>query len=227
MQDLYHINLEEFSLDRFRHTLETREMLPARQILKENIPENFAILESMGIHNLQELIDALNSKARIERFARESGLPKEYLVILGREARSYIPKVVYLREIPGVHADHAERLAAVGIKHSKHLFQRGRTVQDRRRLAELTHVPDDVLLELVRLSDLARVLGLGPVFVRLFYEAGVDSLETLSRWTPEALSAHLHAVNQEKGISKVVPSYKDITLYIEAAGELPKVIEYV
>jgi len=79
MADQYHIDLERFSLEKFRHILETSELLPGRKVLKEKISERFEILESMGIGNLKELIAVLRTKERVERFSQESGLPKDYL----------------------------------------------------------------------------------------------------------------------------------------------------
>jgi hypothetical protein len=224
MTSQYHLSLEGFSLDRFRSDLESTEMLPGRTILQEEIDGRFAALEAMEIDNLKDLVSALSTKKKIREFSEASGLPVEYLVILGRQARSYVPKLVYLRDIPGVDPEQVRRLSEVGIKHSKHLFDRGATPEDRAALAQETGLLAGDLLELVSLSDLARVGGMGPVFVRLFYESGVDSLATLAGWAPEALFERLHAVNRERGLSHVVPSLKDVTNYVEKARELPKVI---
>lgn len=226
MADQYHIDLERFSLERFRHILETSEVLPGRKVLKEKISERFGILESMGIRNLKELIDVLSTKKKVEKFSQESGLPNDYLVILRREANSYIPKPVNLRDIPGVDPEYIERLASVGIKNTKHLFERGRSRSDRAELSRLVDVPGDDLLELVELSDLARIGGVGPVFARIFLDAGIDTLEKLSNSSPDELFEKLLAINKEKGYTKVMATLKDVTLCINIATELPKVIEY-
>ncbi|TES93115.1 MAG: DUF4332 domain-containing protein [Anaerolineales bacterium] len=226
MADPYYINLENYSLERFQHTLKTGEVLPARQILKENIEERFEVLASMGLRNLGDLIAALKTKQKIEVFAQQSGLPKEYLVIMGREAKSFIPKPVYLREIPGVEDEFVEKLEAVGITHSKHLFKRGQTKAERDKLSAATGIPVDSIVELVKLSDLARVRGIGPVFVRLFYQTGADTIEKLSKWDPEKLFMKADAVNQEEMITQWVPPLKDFEQYVEMAGDLAKVIEY-
>ena len=91
MAEQYHVDLERFSLEKFRHILETGHVLPSHRILKDKISERFAALESMGISNLQELIDALSTKKKIERFSQESGLPQDYLEILKRRTRIYTP----------------------------------------------------------------------------------------------------------------------------------------
>lgn len=226
MADQYYMNFADFSLDKLKQILKTEEMLPARQILKEDIEERFEVLASMGILSLKDLIDALKTKKKIEDFAKSSGLSKEYLVILGREARSLKPKVVPLREMLGVDEEYVDKLESVGITHSKHLFNHGRTKVEREKLATATEVPIEDLLELVKLSDLARIRGLGAAFVRLFYEAGADTIETLSGWEPEKLSQAVLKLNEEREITKWVPSLKDVRQYVEMANELAKVIEY-
>jgi predicted flap endonuclease-1-like 5' DNA nuclease len=225
-KDPYHIDLDAFPLARFKQRLATQEVLPARQILKEDLVTRFDVLAAMGLHSLADLIAALRTRAKVEAFARESGLSRDYLVILGRQARSYKPKPVVLGDIPGVDPEHAARLAAEGIKHSKHLFQRGQTPEQRQALAEATGVPRAALLELVQLADLARILGLGPVLVRLYHTTGAETVEAMARWDPVALDKQAHAVNQAQGISKWVPPRKDAIAYVEMAQALPKVIDY-
>ncbi len=90
----------------------------------------------------------------------------------------------------------------------------------------MADVPSGDLLELVKLSDLARIGGVGPVFARLLYDAGADTLEELPKCLPEELFERLHAINREKGYTKAMASLKDVTYCIETASELPKVIEY-
>jgi len=226
MTDDYHIDLERFSLERFRDILITGEVLPGRKILKEKISERFEILKSMGIRNLKELIEALKTKVKVERFSQESGLPKDYLIILRREANSYIPRPVNLKDIPGVDSEYIERLAAVGIKHTKHLFERARFKRDRAELSRLVNVPSDALLELVKLSDLARIGGVGPVFARIFLDAGIDTLEKLSNSSADEVFERTIAVNKEKGYTKVMATLKDVKVCVNTARELPKVIEY-
>lgn len=226
MADPYGIDLEEFSLARFKDCLERGDLLPGRQVLKEEIPERFELLESMGIENLKELIDALKTKKRIEAFSKRSGLPMEYLIILRREANSYVPKPVNLGAFPGIDPGNVENLKILGIKHSKHLFERGRTQRDRDDLSGLAEVSGDDLLELVKLSDLARVSGVGPVFARLLYDSGASTVEELAACSPEALHQRLVVVVQEMGYTEAMVPLKDVEHCIDAAGALPKVIEY-
>jgi len=226
MEDQYYINLQAFSLERFKNNLKTGDVLPGRQILVEDIEARFDILSSMGMKNLSDLIATLSTNQKIETFSQQSGLPIEYLVILGREVRSYKPKPVYLREISGVDSKDVEKLAALGITHSKHFFENGDTMKKREELSKLTGISMEKLLELAKLSDLARIRGLGAAFTRLFYEAGAETLEKLSERDPEVLFHEVHAINKKKMVTKAVPPMKDFYQYVEMAKDLPKVVEY-
>ena len=226
MNDPYYINFQDFSLARLQDNFQSGEVLPARQILKQDLGRRFQILSSLGLHSLDDLISALKTKQKVEKFSRQSGLPLEYLVILRREVRSYIPKPVYLGEIPGVDGNAIEKLASVGIKHSKHFFERGQSNKMREKLALDTGISKKILLELAKLSDLARVRGIGATYTRLCYETGADTLEKMAGWDPEDLRQAALQVNQEQGITKVVPPLKDFKQYVELAGDLPKQMEF-
>jgi hypothetical protein len=226
MSSQYYRNLEDFGLKEFKERLASEELLPGRRMLKEDLEERFTVVQASGIDSLQQLIDALRTKNRVAAFAEESGLPYDYLVVLGRQARSYVPKPVYFREIPGLEPDHVARLEASGIKHTKHLFDRALTPAGRLALSQETRIASSDIQEYVRMSDLARILGVGPVFVRLYHEAGVRSLEDLAGRSPEELWTELHDVNDARGLSSIVPSLKDVRYSIGEAQELPHVAEY-
>ncbi len=226
MSDEYGIDLAQFSLKEFRHILETGEVLPGRMVLKEKLAERFATLESIGIGNLKDLLDALKSNDKIEKLAQQSALPKDYLVMLRREANSYLPKPLKLSEIPGVERVYTDRLASVGIKNTQQLFVRAKTRQARAELSKLADVPDAGLLELVKLSDLARIKYIGPIFVRLFYEAGADTPEKLVERSPDELFEKMQAINHAKMYTKTMATVKDVAFCITMAKELPKPIEY-
>lgn len=226
MSEGYYVDLGQFSMERFKQILENGEILPSRMILKEKISERFTILQAMGIRNLKELIDALSSKKKICSFSEESGLPQEYLEILKRQTGIYTSKPLYFKDIPGIPAGSIEQLATIGIRQTKQLFERAKSRDDRAKLARLVDVPDNVLLELVKISDLARAGWVGPIFARLIYETGVDTLEKLSRESPKGLYEKLLAINREQKLTKASFSVKDIASCIEIAKELPKAIEY-
>lgn len=185
MKDHYHIDLTRYSLKKFKHSLQTRALIPSRVSLKDDLDARFGILADRGITNLKELIDALKTKPKIEQFSQETGLTVEYLTLLRREANSYLPNPTRLDKFPGVEAQDLEKLAALGIVNTRQLLKEAKTKEQRERLSQTTQIPINRLGEIVSLSDLSRVYGVGPVFARLIYDVGIRSIEEFVSHTAE------------------------------------------
>lgn len=96
MTENYFIDTDKFSIDKFRKILLTKEILPGRIILKEDLDERFDILKTKKIKTLSDLLETLKTKQKIDRFSKETGLTVEYLTILRREANSYVSVPVKL-----------------------------------------------------------------------------------------------------------------------------------
>jgi len=62
MNERYQIDLAKYSLQKFKRSLQSREMIPSRISLKDDLDARFRILENRGIANLKELIDRLKTK---------------------------------------------------------------------------------------------------------------------------------------------------------------------
>jgi len=151
MKDDYHINLEKYHLDRFKDELRESELIPSRRILKDDIETRFKVLEDKSIQNLQDLANVLKTPKKTREFAKESGLPEDYLLILRREVNSYTPKPVNLDKFPGVEKDTVSKLQNAGIKNTAHLFKRVKTPEDRNKLAAELEIPSEEVLELTKL----------------------------------------------------------------------------
>jgi hypothetical protein len=87
-------------------------------------------------------------------------------------------------------------------------------------------VPLDVVLELVKLSDLARIPGLKNIRARLYYDAGVDCIEKLAAWNAEELRAMLVDFVEETGFEGIAPWPKEAKSAVETARKLPQLVEY-
>ena len=185
MKNTYSIDLAEFSLEKFKQQLRSRELIPSRQILKDDLDSRFSILERSGISNLKELISTLKNKGRMRELAENTGLDPDYLNLLRREAASYQANPVPLKSLPGIAPAYITLLSQHGIKNTKHLFGRAQTSLLREQLAADTGVPKRVLDELVCLSDLCRAYGVGPVFARLIYKLGIKTISDFVQVSPE------------------------------------------
>ena len=196
--------------------------MPGRRILKEQTGARFGLLADMGISNLQELHEALKTKKRLSQFAQESGLSPEYLTILRREVNSYRPGAVSLKAFPGVDEDCVARLTAVSIKNSHQLFNQTRTADQQTALSQQTGTGIETLHELIALSDLVRISGVGPVFARMLYDVGVVSSASLAEAQAAPLFSQLCDLNKAKAYTKVAFTERDMATCIELAHMLPK-----
>jgi len=221
MTDTYYIDLSQLSLAQFRERLETEYLMQGRRILQEQIEARFGALTRMGISNLQELYEALKTKKRLSQFAQESGLSLDYLTILRREVNSYRPGPVNLRAFPGVDEDCVARLTAVAIKNSHHLFSQTCTTGQQEALSQQTGVDLDILHDLIGLSDLVRISGVGPVFARMLHDVGVKNSSALAEAQAAPLFNRLCNLNIAKTYTRAAFSEKDVAYCVELAQKLP------
>jgi hypothetical protein len=216
MSQRYQIDLARYSLQRFKRSLQARELIPSRVSLKDDLEGRFTILEAHGIANLQELVDRLKTKQKIERFSQETGLSIPYLTLLSREARSYLAKPIRLDKFSGIPAEYLERLAGEGIRNTKQLFLEAQDEGARERLATASGIPQDALDELVGLSDLSRIYGVGPVFARMIYDAGIRSVRAFVGYTAEDFIR----IYEERTQKKADFGVGEIQFSLELAQEL-------
>ncbi len=226
MKNDYHINLEKYSLDKFKKDLEESELIPSRKILKEDINNRFRVLKDNDISNLQDLVNVLKTPKKAKEFAEKTGLPQDYVLILRREVNSYTPKPVNLDKFPGVDAKTITKLNNEGIKNTAHLFKKIKTPEDREKLAAELDIPLAEIVELTKLTDLVRIKWVGPVFARIFLDSGTDTALKISKSDAEPLYKKLIKINEEKGYTKGKFIENDVRLCIKVADMVPKVIEF-
>ncbi|MFX1318174.1 MAG: DUF4332 domain-containing protein [Promethearchaeota archaeon] len=135
-------------------------------------------------------------------------------------------KEFQLRDFRGINLEHVTKLEAAGICDVEQMRTRGATPSQRTELAKMLDIPEETILELVKLSDLARLPGVKGIRARLYYEAGVDTLEKMAQWDPEALRHMLIEFVEKRGFNGIAPLPKEAANSVKVAGELPKLIEF-
>lgn len=225
MSDNYFIDTTKFSIGKFRNSLKAKDILPGRIILIEKMDERFDIVKSKGINTINDLLEALKTKPKVESFSKASGLPIDYLTILRREANSYISVPVKLTDLPFVETGIINQLETNGIKDSKQLFDNAAKTKDRELLAKNYKLPIDKLTELVQLCDLVRITGVGPVFARIIYDSNIHTVKEFLSIDSADLFAILTKTNDVKELTKAKFSKKDIEYCIELGKDLPLVFE--
>ena len=218
----YYINLASISIDSFKNKLEAAYLPPSRMMLKENTKERFNYFKSIGIGNVDELLQLLKKKDKLTELSKVSCFSENYLKILLRELNSIQPKPVMINEFPGVSSGTIEKLEKAGIKNTVKLFENVITDTSRKELAGTTGVDQEEIIILTKLSDLSRIKWVGATFARMLFDLGYDSAEKVSKANSEELHKKINQFNKEKNIFKGQIGLNDIKIVVGTAKELPK-----
>jgi len=185
MKSSYHIDPLKFPLEKFIEDLTSRKLIPSRLPLKVGLEEKFKIFRSLGWNNLHDLRSGLKDKKQIESLSNNTGIDVDYLTLLRREVNSYFPNPVPLGKFSGFSAEHISQLTTLGIRNSKHLYEKAVSTEDFESLGQETGIPEDTLRELAGLSDLVRGYGVGPAFARILYDTGIHSIRNLYEYSAD------------------------------------------
>jgi hypothetical protein len=131
-----------------------------------------------------------------------------------------------LKDFRGVNSAHIAKLEQMGIRNTNQMLAAGQTRESRANLARQSGIPEQAVLELVKLSDLARLPGVKGIRARLYYAAGVDCVEKLAAWEPEALLNMTSDFVQRTRFEGIAPLPKEVSSTIVTARKLPKVVEW-
>jgi hypothetical protein len=136
--------------------------------------------------------------------------------------RRFQRKPPELEEFRGADAGHAARLAKVGVVDVAQMLHAGASPEKRRTLPQELGVPPNVILELVRLSDLARVPGIKRIRARRYHDAGVATVEKLAGWEGKALRSAMAAFIETTGFDGAPPSPGEASFSIDRVRSCQK-----
>jgi hypothetical protein len=131
-----------------------------------------------------------------------------------------------LKKLRGVNSDYIDMLEDSGVNNVDQMLAAGATSNDRVELANTTGIPQSVILELVKLSDLARIPGVKNIRARLYYDAGIDTVEKIAALEPEELREKVVAYVDESGFEGIPTLPSEAKYTVEKARELPFIVEY-
>ncbi|HVP40439.1 MAG TPA: DUF4332 domain-containing protein [Candidatus Krumholzibacteriaceae bacterium] len=157
-------------------------------------------------------------KSKPELSALVSGLRQQRI--------SSTKKSFELKNFRGVNPEYINRLSAAGIKNAEQVLKSGKTHVARQKLSEKTGIPQETILEFVKLADLSRIEGVKGTRARLYHDAGIDTVEKMSKWNPEKLRAYLTEFVNRTGFEGIAPLPKEARNTVEEAKRLPKIVEY-
>jgi hypothetical protein len=131
-----------------------------------------------------------------------------------------------LRKFRGVNPDDIEKLEAIGIKNINQMLEKGRTPESRKELSQKSGISQEAILELVKLSDLARIPGIKGIRARLYVDAGVDTVEKLAACDPKAFREMIVEFVERTGFDGIPTLPAEARFSVEKAKELPKIVTY-
>jgi len=131
-----------------------------------------------------------------------------------------------LKEFLGVNHQHTQALRKEGVFTSEHMLKAGRTKEGRDKLAKETGVPLNSILELVKLADLSRIVGLKKKRARLYYDAGLDTLDRIAKWDSEKMHQMFVEFVERTGFDGSPPPPPETALSVKMARYLPRIVEY-
>ncbi len=106
------------------------------------------------------------------------------------------------------------------------LLQAAGRHQEREALAASARVPLEVLTDLVRRADMARVNGVGSVFGLMLEELGVPDVGTLAQQDAAELHERLRAYNLEERLARRSPTPEEVQGWVAQARRLPTLVTY-
>jgi predicted flap endonuclease-1-like 5' DNA nuclease len=120
--------------------------------------------------------------------------------------------------------DAAKKLAKEGIATSEDLLQKGTTPAARDKVAKATGIAPKQITEWVRMCDLLRIKGIGPVMTRLLGATGVTSIAQLRNRQAGRLYKDIMKANEKTKITENPPSEKHLENWIDQAKKLKIVV---
>ncbi len=135
-------------------------------------------------------------------------------------------KPFLLKDFRGTDPQDAEKLASIGIRNNTQMLLAGKTRADREILADRSGIPYDTILELVKLSDLARIPGIKGIRARLYLDAGIDTVEMMSHLETEEMLSLVTEFVERTGFDGIPPLPAEVRYSIAKARSLPKLVAY-
>lgn len=225
MEKSYGLDMESVSMERFQTMLQNKDLLPSRRMLLEEMDAQFAKLKAAGVQTMADLVSLLKTSKRVVKAAEMTGIPEDYLKVLRREVGGYQPRPLRLAEFKHLSAGQTAALQAAGIKTSFDLLRAGASKAGRTTLAAQAGLAEALVQELVRISDLCRVMGVGMVSAEVFLEAGITSVGEIMTQPPVTILEKTAAVYAQREPGAAPITMNDILFCVDAARMLPLVLE--
>lgn len=131
-----------------------------------------------------------------------------------------------IEDIEGIGPAQAAKLRDMGINSVEALLEKGGTSKGRDSIAETTGISGKSVLKWVNHADLFRIKGVAGEFAELLEAAGVDSVPELAQRSPANLQKKMAEVNEEKKLTRRVPTENQVTAWVAEAKTLERKVTH-
>lgn len=125
-----------------------------------------------------------------------------------------------IKDFMGVRSKSIDKLAEQRIETVGDMLKAAKTKKQRTELAKKTAVKAEEILELAKLSNLSQVGGVRSVRARLYYDAGIDTIEKMSNMTGEELRDVISEYIEKTGFDGIPPTPKEAENAVKDAKKL-------
>ncbi len=129
-------------------------------------------------------------------------------------------------EIEGIGPAYAGKLAKAGISNTDQLLERCGSKAGRAEVAAKSGLSESQLLDWTNMADLFRIKGVGAEFAELLECAGVDTVKELATRNAENLAAKMAEVNEQKKLTRRVPTAGMVGDWVAEAKTLPAKVSH-
>ena len=168
----------------------------------------------------------MKTKKKVNAFSDQTGVPIDFLTILGREIRSYRQKPNNLRDFPSIDEDTIKKLGNIGLKNAFQFFSKVLTTADRVALSKHTEIDEHVILKLTKLTDLSRIRWVNHTFAYVLYEAQYDTVEKVAKADYIEFYETVKQLNEKQELYRGHIGVHDMKLCVEAAKDVSLDIQY-
>ena len=131
-----------------------------------------------------------------------------------------------IEDVEGIGPVTGEKLRAAGVKDTDSLLENARTPKQRKELAEKAGLTEKQVLKFTNMVDLYRISGVGSEYAELLEAAGVDTVPELARRNAANLTTAMTEVNEQKKLTRRVPTETEVSKWIAQAKDLPRMLDY-
>ena len=196
-----------------------------------DVVEDLAVLDGLGVSDIVDLVQRVESKTRCECFLVETGYPFENLILVLNYLLRYAlpfkcPVRELLDEVDQKDKPLLARLRQQGIRSNLDVLEASRTLAGREKLAAASGLTEAFLIMLAHRADLTRLAYVRGKTVRHLCGGGYDTLEKLAKADMEKMEADMTSYYASLGkrfadFQAVIP----LDWMIGGARVLPKVIQ--